>query len=124
MQKATALSLCLMLAFLHCLEVCAWRTILFFYLRTACFLGLGTLFSWFSFCALPACWDWAHCFLIFHFSHCPFTGTEHTIFSFFIFLTALYTIQSALFPCFDFFTLPRLAITLIQTTLHISNMVY
>ena len=124
MQKATALSLCLMLAFLHCLEVCAWRTILFFFifalpvywdwahyflyysfshcplagtghtvflfffLRTARLLGLGTPFSLLFICALPVFWDWAHYFLVFHFSHCSIYGPRRTIFSFFIFHTA------------------------------------
>lgn len=105
-------------------SMCLAHYSIFFYFRTARLLGLGTLFSLLFIFALPACWDWAHHFLYYSFAHCPFSGTGRTIFSFFIFHTALSTVQGALFPCFGVFTLPRLAITLIQTTLHISNMVY
>ena len=86
-------------------SMCLAHYSIFFYFRTARLLGLGTLFSLLFIFALPACWDWAHCFLVFLFAHCPLAGTGHTIFFIIHLRTARFLGLGALFSRFSFFTL-------------------
>lgn len=94
--------------FVHCPVSRAGHTVfLIFYFCTAQFLGLGTPFSCFFFFALPQLLFRAHYFLVFHFSDCSINCPRHTF---------------SLFWCFH--TDSTRYNTLIQTTLHISNMLY